>query len=155
MVEYYDRTRYVYNNHYLILIEDCDDVSAQPQQAWEKYPTFESCRDRTAYHICTGTHNIIKVANIEYGYPTESLAKYARAVMTLSTVAKKWNEGVEKGQRIYFPTIDANGKITPDGWGKANEVVSLLPFYFHSSEGLSKSIELFPNEWKDFFNAKN
>jgi hypothetical protein len=89
-----------------------------------------------------------------YHHPTEALVKYARAVMILSTVAKKWNEGVGlKDSRVWFPINKE--KPVADSYHVISIIAKLLPFYFHSEELCQKSIELFPNEWKDFFNAKS
>jgi hypothetical protein len=155
-VKYLGENCYVtVDDRYVIDQQDCTEVEPQPQQAWEKYPTFESCRGNDGYVIGVSTSGIHKTDAYIYVYPTKALAKYARAVMILSTVAKKWNEGVEiESVRVWFPT-KYKGKIIIDSWVKDGDVYSLLPFYFHTSESLQKSIELFPNEWKDFFNAKN
>ena len=127
----------------------------QPQQAWEKYPTFESClpSGKLSYNPSYADGEICKLYD-SFGFPTEALAKYARAVMILSTVARKWNEGVEiYPSEAWFPA-QSNGEIKPYGWLTCNFEIRSTPFYFHSEELCKKSIELFPEEWKEFFNAK-
>jgi hypothetical protein len=134
-------------------IQDCTEVEPQPQQAWEKYPTYKDCKSK--YQIIVNLENGTTFTSLmaEFGFPTEALAKYARAVMILSTVAKKWNEGVGVASNGYFPKKIAS-ELTTDTFNITSHYARLLPFYFHSEEACQKSIELFPNEWKDFFNAK-
>ena len=135
--------------------QDCTEVEPQPQQAWEKYPTFESCIENTKFGIGISAKDGTTFRTMgDYGYPTEALAKYARAVMILSTVARKWNEGIDEVEHIYFPSLDDNGKLFVNIWSNGGQIDALLPFVFHSKEACQKSIELFPNEWRDFFNAK-
>jgi len=155
-VEYFTPERYICTEGGTILSQDCTEV--QPQQPWEKYPTFESCNN---YNFTWGLNhfdgniygNIYDNMMAEYSYPTEALAKYSRAIMILSTVAKKWNEGVEiKYSSVWFPS--KRRELKPMSISIGSDYEETIPFYFHSEELCQKSIELFPNEWQDFFNAK-
>jgi hypothetical protein len=160
-VKYFSNVFYgLIDNYGCIYHEHCTEVEPQHQQAWEKYPNFESCwshMDKQYNVLLDGriTEGRNTTDTRLYNFPTEALAKYSRAVMILSTVAKKWNEGVEKGTHIYFPSKELNLELFTDYWNTYSRHTDLLPFYFHSKEALQKCMELFPEEWKDFFNAKN
>ncbi len=150
-VKYHSENTYVTVDHkYVIDYKHCVEVEPQPQQPWEKYPTFESCRgnEETEGYIIASNKGVIMPSLYRYGFPTEALAKYSRAVMILSTVAKKWNEGVDIVDEYGYI---ANIMMKPEVWHTERNI---LPFFFHSQRACEKSIELFPEEWKDFFNAK-
>jgi hypothetical protein len=139
--------------------QDCTEVEPKPQQPWEKYPTFESCwshMDKQYNVLLSGdiTEGRNATDALLYNYPTEALAKYARAVMILSTVAKKWNEGVGIKHDVVWFAATRSKAIKRIGFVLGSDFANTIPFHFHSEEHLQKCIELFPEEWKDFFNAK-
>jgi len=125
-----------------------------PIKPWEKYPTLKSCIDvdDDLYIIDQRqTGHIYPTRIAAYGYSTEAEARRARATIKLSRIAREWNEGVEKGEEIYF-IADLGFNFIIDVWSSDGIVSKLLPFYFHSNELAEKSLELFEQDWKDFYN---
>lgn len=128
--------------HYQIV-----ETPTKELKAWEKYPTLESCGEGYGYNVGPYSGNIDKHMG-NYNYSTEAEAKRARATIKLSRIARKWNEGVDReDKKIYFifPDFTATcGILNPD-------LMTILPFYFHSHELAEKSLEMFEQDWKDFY----
>ena len=133
------------------VIDNTIHVKGEDLQPWEKYPTLESCWD--GGEDCW---NVDYYGNIEedpigyYNYSTEAEAKRVRATIKLSRIARKWNEGVEIESTVWFAN-DNGSELEAWEWIAPCNAIKVLPFYFHTKELLERSLEMFEQDWKDFY----
>lgn len=146
-VKYFSDDRYLCTEGGTIKVNDCVEEPIAEKKPWEKYPMLESCWGEDDNKLNIDNRGNIGCRSLyEYHYPTESLAKQARAGIVLWNISRKWNEGVEKDEKAWYVAED--GVID---WEHHESIPLKLIPHFHSEELAAKSLELFGQEWKEFW----